>query len=720
MRELRYRTPHGINVSRVTSRLPFQKGFGRFLRDLDKVRGIYLSSGYEYPGRYSRWDIVSVRPPLELVSFQREVTFRPLNERGAAINRMLATVLGDHPHWDDFREENGTLHGTLKPMRGLFPEEERSKQPSVFSILRALTREFRNENDDKLAFAGAFGYDLLFQFEPIPLRLPRSSRKDLQLFLCDDIVYMDRKREQIERFSWEFDQNGISTRGLARTGERVAKPPVRKPSPITADHTPEEYMANVEVVREGMRRGDYYEVILSQTFRTAYSGKASELFTRMQRANPSPYEFLIQFGDEQLVGASPEMFVRVEGPRVETCPISGTARRTGDPLQDEKNIRELLTSTKEESELTMCTDVDRNDKSRVCVPGTVKVIGRRLIEAYAGLFHTVDHVEGFLQEGFDSLDAFLSHMWAVTLIGAPKKAAAVAIESLEKHARGWYGGAVGLLSLNGDINTGILIRTTYLRDGYATYPAGATLLYDSDPASEERETRLKATGFFRLLGPQAVPQGQKGVNELNEANEFRNMKLLLVDNDDCFIHTLANYARQAGAEVVTYRAGTPFEVLDAVHPDMILISPGPGRPEDFGVPQLVKHAAHAGIPVFGVCLGLQGIVEAFGGELGVLPYPMHGKPSKVHHRGAGVFEGLPEEIEVGRYHSLYAIPERMPASLEVTAESEDGIIMGVRHRELPIEAVQFHPESILTAAGDTGLKLMRNALRFAKVRVSRV
>jgi anthranilate synthase len=708
MREVRYQTPHGIAVSRLTSRLPYRKGFGRFLRELDEYRGIYLSSGYEYPGRYSRWDIVSVRPPLELIGFQREVTFRPLNERGAAINRMLATVLRDHPHWDDFREEQGALYGRLKPMPKVFAEEERSKQPSVFSILRALTREFRSEHDDKLAFAGAFGYDLLFQFEPIPLRLPRDGHKDLQLFLCDDIIYMDRKREQIERFTFEFEQNGVSTRGLERAGERAATAPVRDPGPITSDHTREEYMANVETVREGMRRGDYYEVILKQTFRTPYSGKASELFSRMQRANPSPYEFLIQFGAEQLVGASPEMFVRVEGERVETCPISGTVRRTGDPIQDEKNIRALLNSTKDESELTMCTDVDRNDKSRVCEPGTVKVIGRRLIEAYAGLFHTVDHVEGFLQEGFDSLDAFLSHMWAVTLVGAPKKAAAVAIEHLEKNARGWYGGAVGLLSLNGDINTGILIRTTYLKDGYATYPAGATLLYDSDPASEELETRMKATGFFRLLGPQA------SASVVHEETELLTMKLLLVDNDDCFIHTLANYARQAGAEVVTYRAGTPFDVLDAVNPDMILISPGPGRPEDFGVPQLVKHAARAGIPVFGVCLGLQGIVEAFGGELGILSYPMHGKPSTVRHRNKGVFEGLPPEFEVGRYHSLYAIPERMPSLLEVTAESTDGIIMGIRHRELPIEAVQFHPESILTAAGETGLKLMRNALRLAK------
>jgi len=713
MPALSYRTPHGILVSRASSKLPYRQGLSRFLRELDEIRGLYLSSGYEYPGRYSRWDIVSVRPPLELVGFQRNVMFRPLNDRGVAINRMLAPVLRDHPHWDDFREDNGTLHGTLKPMPKLFPEEERSRQPSIFSILRALTREFRSEHDDKLAFAGAFGYDLLFQFEPLPLRLARTSRKDLQLFLCDDIIYMDRKKEQIERFSYEFEWNGISTAGLERTGERIAPPPAREPGPIVSDHTPAEYMANVDTVREGMRRGDYYEVVLRQKFQTAYSGKASELFLRMQRANPSPYEFLIQFGDEQLVGASPEMFVRVEGERVETCPISGTARRTGDPLQDEKNIRALLTSTKEESELTMCTDVDRNDKSRVCEPGTVKVIGRRLIEAYAGLFHTVDHVEGFLQEGFDSLDAFLSHMWAVTVIGAPKKAAAMAVEKLEKSERGWYGGAVGMLTLNGDMNTGILIRTTYLRDGYATYPAGATLLYDSDPASEEQETRIKATGFFRLLGPPesaSVP--------FQEPEEPLKMKLLLIDNDDCFIHTLSNYARQTGAEVVTYRAGTPFEVLDAVNPDMILISPGPGRPEDFGVPQLVKHAAARGVAVFGVCLGLQGIVEAFGGELGVLGYPVHGKPSKVRHRGIGVFEGMPKEFEVGRYHSLYAIPERLPEVLEVTAESEDGIIMGVRHRDLPIEAVQFHPESILTAAGDHGLKLMRNALRLAKTNLA--
>src|SRR5205807_9092074 len=142
-------------------------------------------------------------------------------------------------------------------------------------------------------------------------------------------------------------------------------------------------------------------------------------------------------------------------------------------------------------------------------------------------------------------------MWAVTVIGAPKKAAAQTVEALEKNARGWYGGAVGMIVLNGDINTGILIRTTYLRDGIASYPVGATLLYDSVPEMEERETRLKATGFFRTLG---APAASPVLSSVEREPVGAGARLLLVDNDDCFIHTLANYARQTGAEVVTYRA----------------------------------------------------------------------------------------------------------------------------------------------------------------------
>ena len=716
MKSLQYVTPSGIRVIRTASSTSYHKGLKHLLRKLDTRRGMYLSSGYEYPERYSRWDIASICPPLEIIARQRDVAIRPLNARGEILSKLLLPVLADHPHWESFGPEGSGLRGRLKPLPKLFPEEERSKQPSPFSILRTLLHEFRSDQDSRLALAGAFGYDLLLQFDPIELKLPRDDTKDLHLFLCDDIYYMDRKKEQIERFQFDFEANDLSTRGLPRTGARVPRPSKRKDDEIDVDHTPEEYMAGVEAVREGMRQGDYYEVVLRQTFSANYSGSPSELFERIQHASPSPYEFCFQFGDEQLVGASPEMFVRVEGNRVETCPIAGTARRTGDPLRDAENIRELLNSAKEESELTMCSDVDRNDKSRVSVPGSVRVIGRRLIESYAGVFHTVDHVEGTLAEGFDSLDAFLTHMWAVTIIGAPKKAAAQAIENLEKDARGWYGGATGMISINGDINTGICIRTIHLRDGVARYGAGATLLYDSVPAMELEETRIKATSFYRALREPSRKQVEPSASDRPGVG----LKLLLIDNDDCFIHTLANYARQTGANVVTYRAGLPPQMIDQIAPDLILISPGPGRPADFGVPDVVKHAAKRGMAVFGVCLGLQGMVEAFGGDLGVLDYPMHGKPSMIRHRNVGVFEGLPEQFRVGRYHSLFARRETFPTCLEVTAETEDGVIMGLRHRELPMEAVQFHPESILSLDENCGLRLIQNVMKQAAERGARV
>jgi anthranilate synthase len=708
MPQLRYTTPHGITVTRTTSKVPYTRGLENLLKQLDSQRGIYLSSGYEYPERYSRWDVASVAPPIEIVGRERTLEFRALNRRGRALVHLFSGLLRDHPDWQSFTQEEDLLIGELRPLSGVFSEEERSKQPSPVSILRTLICEFHNAQDSRLVLAGAFGYDLLLQFDPIKLRLPRGDQKTLHLFLCDDIYFMDRKREIIERFRYDFSGDGASTEGLPRDTHKIAKQTAAAiPAEITSDHTPEEYMAKVEEVREGMRVGNYYEVVLRQTFSAPFDASPSELFRRVQKTSPSPYEFLLQMGDEQLVGASPEMFVRVEGHRVESCPIAGTARRSGDPIRDAESIRQLLASAKEESELTMCTDVDRNDKSRVCVPGSVRVIGRRLIEAYSGLFHTVDHVEGTLMDGFDSLDAFLAHMWAVTIIGAPKKAAAQAIEDLEKTPRGWYGGAIGVLTLNGDINTGILIRTVHLKDGVARYSAGATLLYDSVPEDEEQETRLKASNFFRSLYPKPKAEPVQSVSRrIGEG-----LKLLLVDNEDCFIHTLANYARQTGASVLTFRADMALEALDRVQPDIVLISPGPGRPNDFQVPELVRKLADRSIPTFGVCLGLQGIVEAFGGNLEVLGYPMHGKGSQVRHREQGVFRGLPSPFQVGRYHSLYANRDSIPACLEITAESEDGIIMGVRHRELPIEAVQFHPESLLTLEGENGLQLIQNMIQ---------
>jgi anthranilate synthase len=244
-----------------------------------------------------------------------------------------------------------------------------------------------------------------------------------------------------------------------------------------------------------------------------------------------------------------------------------------------------------------------------------------MIEQYSKLIHTVDYVVGELKEDCDGFDALLSHMWAVTLTGAPKPAAMQQIEELENSARRWYGGCIGMLRFNGQVNTGITIRTVHLEGGDARVRVGATLLSDSDPDDEERETRTKAEAFINaVLGVSAA----KGQESVEVAKTGRGKKVLFVDNRDSFVHTLGDYVRQTGAEVVTVRAGFPESVFAEVDPDLVFISPGPGTPEELGVPDLVKECVRRELPVFGVCLGLQGIVQAFGGELGVLSYPMHG------------------------------------------------------------------------------------------------
>ena len=361
----------------------------------------------------------------------------------------------------------------------------------------------------------------------------------------------------------------------------------------------------VRGAKESFRRGDLFEVVPGQTFFESALDSPATVFGRLRRRNPAPYGFLMNLGEsEYLIGASPEMFVRVEGRRVETCPISGTIRRGRNAIEDAEQIKALITSEKDESELTMCTDVDRNDKSRICEPGSVRVIGRRQIELYSRLIHTVDHVEGTLRPAFDALDAFLCHAWAVTVTGAPKAWAMQFIEDHERSSRAWYGGAVGLVGFDGNLNTGLTLRTIRVQDGVAQVRVGATLLYDSDPEAEEEETHVKASALMDAI------RRPDGVAPEEPRDSFTKVgvgkRILLVDHQDSFVHTLANYLRQTGAEVVTWRSGFPHADLDALAPDLVVLSPGPGNPADFDLSGTLAALRARRLPVFGVCLGSAG------------------------------------------------------------------------------------------------------------------
>ncbi len=218
----------------------------------------------------------------------------------------------------------------------------------------------------------------------------------------------------------------------------------------------------------------------------------------------------------------------------------------------------------------------------------MKVIGRRQIEMYSRLIHTVDHVEGRLRPGYDALDAFLSHTWAVTVTGAPKTKAMMFLEQHERTPRVWYGGAIGKVGFDGSLNTGLTLRTIRVKDGHAEVRVGATLLWDSDPVAEEQETELKASAFLDAL---RIPRRSATVDEPQVVAS--GLRVLLVDHLDSFVHTLANYLRQTGATVVTRRAGFPLSEIADDAPDLVVLSPGPGRPDDFAV---AGHPPGRGVP----------------------------------------------------------------------------------------------------------------------------
>jgi anthranilate synthase/aminodeoxychorismate synthase-like glutamine amidotransferase len=177
-------------------------------------------------------------------------------------------------------------------------------------------------------------------------------------------------------------------------------------------------------------------------------------------------------------------------------------------------------------------------------------------------------------------------------------------------------------------------------------------------------------------------------------------KVLVVDNYDSFVYNLVQYVGELGAEPVVHRHDAlTLEQVEALEPEAILISPGPGRPEDAGLSNQIIERFAGRVPILGVCLGHQCIGQVYGGEVVRAEQVMHGKTSAIRHQGSGVFAGLPDPFEATRYHSLVVAADSVPATLEVTATTDDGVVMGLRHREHDVEGVQFHPESILTELG---------------------
>ena len=686
--------------------------------------GVVLSSGVEYPGRYTRWDIGFIDPPLMIEGRGFALRMRALNERGGIPLRAFTEAFERLDGVTVRVLADGDVEIDLASQRDeIIPEEQRTRRRSSFSVLRAII-ETMPDDVPHLGLYGSFGYDLVRQIEA--LEAPNGGdQRDLVVFLPDSVLAVDRQRGDATRYDFEFSDGETTTVGMPRT--EVLSPfiaPAASAQP-SRDHEPGEYAALVESAKASFARGDLFEVVPGQAFRRPVRTSPADVFAYLKRNNPAPYGALMNLGGQEfLVSASPEMFVRVAGSRVETVPISGTIARGADAIEDADRILELLNSDKDRSELTMCTDVDRNDKSRVCEPGSIKIIGRRQVELYSKVIHTVDHVEGKLRPEFDGLDAFATHMWAVTVTGAPKIWAMRFIDEHERSPRTWYGGAIGVLLANGDVNTGLTIRTAMIRDGIAEVRAGGTLLMDSTPAAEELETEMKASALLEALDASAASAAAEPIVAAEPARSGIGHRILFLDHEDSFVQMLAGYMRETGAEVRTVRipkGGIGREemarILDEQQPSLVVMSPGPGAPSDFKSSELLDEIVERSLPVFGVCLGQQAIGEYFGASLGQLGYPLHGQEREVIVTNPGFLDALPERFVTGRYHSLHIDPATMPESLVLVASDDDGIPMAIQHRELPIFAVQFHPESLMTLRDSAGKRIIEAVMERIPARV---
>jgi anthranilate synthase component 1 len=386
-------------------------------------------------------------------------------------------------------------------------------------VLRDLMAEFQSPYVPDLprftgGAVGYFDYDAAEWFEPaVRLEKPPADRDQAGFMVFDTILAFDHVKHRIlaianarlgtganleSLYAFACAKLDFLERELERALSRAAASS-GGPLSVTPCQTRDAFEASVSRIQEDIAAGEIYQAVLSQRFETETTAPAFDVYRALRHVNPSPYMFFIRMGAEAIVGASPEMLVRVEGRSIETHPIAGTRRRGTTPEEDQRLADELRRNEKERAEHVMLVDLGRNDIGRVAEVGSVRVPQFMTLERYSHVMHLVSRVEGRLSADCDRLDALVATFPAGTLTGAPKIRAMQIVGALEPSRRGLYGGAVGYLDFAGNLDFCIAIRTITMRDGRVELQAGAGIVADSHPAAEYEETRDKARALVQAL-----------------------------------------------------------------------------------------------------------------------------------------------------------------------------------------------------------------------------
>jgi anthranilate synthase component I len=362
---------------------------------------------------------------------------------------------------------------------------------------------------------GFFGYDLVRTVEPLGEANPDTlGLPDLALMVTDALVVFDHQRHELTLLACAFadDEGGIdaayerATATIATMRERLRGPVPTAPGAgvseaphFASNMEREEFEAAVARIVEYVHAGDAFQVVPSQRFSAPAPVEAFSVYRGLRSVNPSPYMYFLEFGDFQLAGASPEPLVKVSGRRVETRPIAGTYPRGGSEDEDRRLAEKLVRDPKERAEHVMLVDLGRNDLGRVCEYGSVNVDELMAVETYSHVLHIVSQISGTLREEVSAMDVLRSALPAGTLSGAPKVRAMQIIDELESVKRCSYGGAVGYLAWDGDLDTAIHIRTVVVKDGQLHVQAGGGTVADAKPSYEYVESVNKARAVFRAV-----------------------------------------------------------------------------------------------------------------------------------------------------------------------------------------------------------------------------
>jgi anthranilate synthase component I len=402
-----------------------------------------------------------------------------------------------------------TRHGDTEVQEGVDP----------LDALKQLMSDYRPVEVEGLPrfWGGAVGYltyDMVRFFE----RLPDQTVDDLHVpdsmfMLTDTIVIFDHMLQKLKVVSnalIDGPPEKAYQQAIARIEqliERLRQPvpprPARQlvpgPVPLTSNFTKEGYERVVERAKEYIRAGDIIQVVPSQRFEAPIDVDPFDIYRALRTVNPSPYMFYLKFRDLKLVGSSPEVMVRLEGPLIELRPIAGTRRRGRDAAEDREIASELMQDPKERAEHIMLVDLGRNDVGRVAKIGSVKVTELLVVEKYSHVMHLVSHVIGDLSDGKDCYDVMRATFPQGTVSGAPKIRAMQIIEELEPTKRGPYAGAVGYFSFSGNMDTCIALRTLTVKGKTAYLQAGGGVVADSIPELEYEETLNKARALMRAI-----------------------------------------------------------------------------------------------------------------------------------------------------------------------------------------------------------------------------